>query len=508
MPGMTAPTTTARELLRVSRDKSGRERSNEEQHSDNTRAADRRGWALGEPYSDVGSASRYARKVRHDFARLMADLGAGRFDADILIMWESSRGSRKLSEWVTLIELCEARNVKIFVTSDVKLYDPTDARDRRSLQEDATDAEYESAKTSKRTRRSAAATAEAGRPNGPAPYGYRRVFDPRTGAPTGQEPDPIEAPVVVDIFRCIMAGKPLTAIAADLNGRAILTRPRRRPGAAEATPAPWTAQTLRSVALSRAYIGERAHDPDGRPSKPSAGAVYYPAAWPAIVERSAWEAVNARLRDPARTLTRPGRGRHWLSFVALCDVCGGVMAVHPGGARGVRPVYLCHRNGCVRVPYDALNAYVEVTLIEWLARDDIAHLLTAEPVDPEAVAAADQAVRDIEREVDDLAARLRGAGPATRRLLDQELPRLDAALIAAKRHRDELTAPSLLRGLIEPGKDVRDHWAGLAMPARREVARLVLVPELLGELRVVKGGHTDPIDERVTFRRGPVEQAC
>lgn len=496
---MAPPTTKARELLRVSKDKSGRERSNEEQHTDNARAADRRKWTLGEPYRDVGSASRFARKVRADFTRLMADLGANRFGADVLILWESSRGSRKLSEWVALIELCETRGVCIFVTSDGKLYDPTDARDRRSLQEDATDAEYESAKTSKRTRRNAAATAEAGRPNGPAPYGYRRVFDPTTGASSGQEPDPVEAPVVADIFRRIMAGESLTSIAADLNGR-IPTRPRRRPGAAEATSSPWSLQTLRTIALSHAYIAERVHDPHGRIGTPSANAVYYPATWPAIVERSVWEAVNERLRDPVRTLTRPGRGKHWLSFIALCDVCGSVMSAKPAW-RSLGAFYLCHRNSCARVPYDPLNAYVEFTLIEWLGRDDIAHLLTAESVDPEAVEAAELAVRAIERDIDALAARLDGGGPATRRLLDRELPRLDAALIAAKGHRDELSAPALLRGLIKPGKGVRKRWAGTAMPARREIARLVLVPELLGELRVVKGKHTDPIADRVRLRR-------
>jgi site-specific DNA recombinase len=499
---MTSPTITARELLRVSKDKSGRERSNEEQHADNARAADRRGWMLGEAYRDVGSASRYARKARIDFGRLMADLDAGTFGADVLILWESSRGSRRLSEWVTLIELCEARAVKIFVTSDAKLYDPTDARDRRSLQEDATDAEYESAKVSKRTLRSAAATAEAGRPSGPAPYGYRRVFDPHTGASSAQEPDPVEAPVVVDIFRRIMAGEALTALAADLNGRGTLPRPRRRPGAAEPSTAPWTAQTLRSVALSRAYIGERTHDPAGRVGTPSPAAVHYPAAWPAIVERAVWESVSARLRDPARTHTKPGRGKHWLSFIALCDVCSGVMAVHPGGAAGrTRPAYVCHRGGCVRVSYDALNGYVEAVLIEWLTRDDIAHALTAEPVDAGAVEAADLAVRAIERDIDALAARLDGGGPATRRLLDRELPRLDAALIAARGRRDELTAPALLRGLIEPGGGVRRRWAAAAMPARREIARLVFVPELLGELRVIRGTHADPIDARVTLRR-------
>jgi hypothetical protein len=57
----TSPTTstTAREYLRISVDKSGRERSPEEQHADNERAAAEHGWALGDPYRDVRSASRY-----------------------------------------------------------------------------------------------------------------------------------------------------------------------------------------------------------------------------------------------------------------------------------------------------------------------------------------------------------------------------------------------------------------------------------------------------------------
>ena len=54
----------AREYQRVSFDKSGRERSQDEQHGDNERAAQRFGWALGKPYRDTGSASRYARKAR------------------------------------------------------------------------------------------------------------------------------------------------------------------------------------------------------------------------------------------------------------------------------------------------------------------------------------------------------------------------------------------------------------------------------------------------------------
>jgi site-specific DNA recombinase len=61
------------------------------------------------------SASRYGRKLRKDFADLLADLERGRFDAHVLMMWESSRGTRKVGEMVTLIELCEARDKFIWV---------------------------------------------------------------------------------------------------------------------------------------------------------------------------------------------------------------------------------------------------------------------------------------------------------------------------------------------------------------------------------------------------------
>ncbi|MGW2938594.1 recombinase family protein [Streptomyces sp. NPDC001156] len=134
---------TGREYLRVS---AKGERSIPEQRDDNTRAAEREGVALGRPYQDQGSASRYARTNRDDFDRLTDDLKNGQFGADLLWLWESSRGSRRVGEWVTLIELCEENAVRVYVTTHGRVYNPADPRDRRSLLEDAVDSEYESAK--------------------------------------------------------------------------------------------------------------------------------------------------------------------------------------------------------------------------------------------------------------------------------------------------------------------------------------------------------------------------
>lgn len=166
--------TQAREYLRVSHDRF-RERSNDEQHNDNSRSVTERGWTLGDPYRDTGSASRYATRSRDGYDLLVSDLGRDRFDADVLVLWESSRGNRKVGEWVTLIELCEERSVRIHVTTHNRTYDPANARDHRSLLEDAVDSEYESAKISERARRAALADAADGKPHGPVPYGYRRL---------------------------------------------------------------------------------------------------------------------------------------------------------------------------------------------------------------------------------------------------------------------------------------------------------------------------------------------
>ena len=206
----------AREYLRVSLDRSGRERSNEEQHDDNVAAADEHGWRLGTPYRDTGSASRHS-KSRDDFDRLIGDLESRQFGAQLLVLWESSRGSRQVGEWVKLIELCERRGVRIAVTTHgPRIYDPANPRDRRSLLEDAVDSEYESSKMSLRIKRASAASAAAGRPHGVAPFGYRRVHDESTGKLVGQEIEPLEAAIVVEMFERIAAGDSLRGLACDL----------------------------------------------------------------------------------------------------------------------------------------------------------------------------------------------------------------------------------------------------------------------------------------------------
>ena len=140
------------------------------------------------------------------------------------MLWESSRGSRRAGEWCTLVDLLEDAGVQVFVTTHGRVYDPANNRDRRTLQEDAVDAEYDSGKKSDAIRRATVASAKLGEPHGRVPFGYKRLYDPRTKRLIGQEPEPAEAAIVVELFTGIRKGHSLRSIAKDFNERGIKTR--------------------------------------------------------------------------------------------------------------------------------------------------------------------------------------------------------------------------------------------------------------------------------------------
>lgn len=349
----------AREYLRVSVDRSGRERSNDEQHEDNQRAADNERWTLGEPYRDTGSASRYASKRRKDFDALVADLRAdqpdvpsgSRFAAHVLLLWESSRGSRRLSEWATFLELVEERGVRIHVTSHGRTYDLTNPRDRRTLQEDGTDAEYESGKTSVRVKRGAARGAAAGRPHGRRLFGYRRVYDRDTGALRGQEPDPEQAPVIRRVFADYLSGKGPRTIADELNAEGVTTNAGRR----------WNNTMIFRIIDNPAYIGKRRHH-----------GTETPAVWPPIIDEDTWARARTR-RDQARW-KRPKVTSHLLSGILVCGKCGARMEVHYGGKS---VFYGCERGYHAYRPLERTDGWVTHAYLNRLRQPDAQAALTS-----------------------------------------------------------------------------------------------------------------------------------
>ena len=487
----------ARDYLRVSLDRSGRARSLEEQHADHELVATEHGWTLGESYRDESvSASRYSRKTRDDFDRLIADLENDQFDAQVLMIWESSRGSRRVGEWVKLLELCERRSVSIHVVTHHRTYDPANGRDRRSLLEDAVDGEYESSKMSARLRRAVAANAVAGRPGGRIPYGYRRVFDPQTRQLIAQEPEPTEAPVVAELYRRLVAGHSLRAIARDFQERGIRTR----------SGLVFSPQHLRCVALSPTYTGLRAHRPGlaGNQGQraPVAVSEMHEGQWPALVSRAEWLAVQRLLRSPERKTSRPGRAKHLLSMIARCARCGGVLAV---AYRGERPEYFCRARGCVRITQADVDQIAEQVMLAYLSRPEVIDTLRAgEQHDDRELSAIRDQLATVRARHDELADAV-AAGTLSIALAARSEPALLAEIERLQQREKDLATPSTLRGLIEPGTDVARRWTTAPMSTRRDIARLLLTPTLIGELRITpsptRGPRPIPAKERIQWWR-------
>lgn len=479
----------AREYLRVS--EAGLGRSTDEQHTENVEATEEQGWTLGEPYEDSDfSASRFARKARPDYAKLISDLETGRFGAGVLILWESSRGSRRTGEWVTLIELCEDQGVKIWVTTHGRLYDPANHRDRKSLLEDAIGSEYASAETSKRVRRATRAAATAGRPHGRTPYGYTRVYGPHpdTGKVVllSQEIEESEAPNVRELFERLDNAHSLKAIERDWKERWI----RRRDGGL------FTPQHLRKLALNPAYAGLRLFSPGRTPGKNETPGTLIEASWSALVPRDLFDRVERRLNAEERKTSRGGAAKHFLSLIAVCDVCGGPLAAKnlPAGWR-----YVCTQKGCVKVPMSELDSLTEEEILVYLERDDVYRFLESADGDTDeelrevraALAAVMSELEELQETLDrgEISAQMAGRSEVSK------LQRKDQ-LEAQER---ELSAPAGL-GPIAPGEDVRVRWDDAPMSAKRETARALLVPAVLGQVRVGRAiSRSAPVSERVVW---------
>jgi DNA invertase Pin-like site-specific DNA recombinase len=426
--------TRAAVYARVSLDKRDG-RSVAEQETDGRRACQAEGWSIVGTYRDNGrSASRFATKDRPEWRRLLADLDGGRFD--VLVLWEPSRGSRDLEDWAGLLRRCQRQRVLIHVTSHGHTYDPSSARDWKTLADDGVDSAHESNKTSARIRRTKVAQAAAGKPDGRFPIGYERVYDPRTRALIEQRPDPATAPIVRDVFERIVRGDPISVIAAYLGmGRS----------------------TVRRIATNPTYIGVRRYNGEDHPGD-----------WEPLVSTEVFYAAAGVLSDPIRRTTRPGRARHLLSYLATCAVCGAKLTVVP---RGRKQSYVCPAPAAhVGVRVDWAEDYVTAVVVERLSRSDIVEAV---------LASDDSAVLAARGEVERLRGRLREAVDMAGKgdLSMSSLGRLEATLVpeieAAERRATTAATPPQLRALLDPAGDIATRWDALTVAARKDILRVL-----------------------------------
>ncbi len=233
-------------------------------------------------------------------------------------------------------------------------------------------AKLERAKIRERTLRGKRARVEHGKihNSGTELYGYRR--DKGRGVRLSCEE---EAAIVRRIFVEVVAGKPMRAIAADLNKEGV---PSPSAGKREFTPeggkSPrWGTTALQRILTNPEYKGETFvwRYQSVKTKSGSRGVDRDRSEWlrmpdgvtPAIVDPAVWEAARVRRKNNRGEATRNEARPFLLRGFAYCAVCG--VRLSPQREKGTYAVYRCGsrdmaRGACggKRVPGEKLEAWV------------------------------------------------------------------------------------------------------------------------------------------------------
>lgn len=455
-------------------------------------------WSLKEAHrfrDNDRSASRYARKKREDFPKLVELIKSG--VGDVLVMFELARGQRDLAVYVELRDLCVSVGLNYWLLGG-RLYDLRDRVDRMILGNLAVQNEDLSEYIRENVQRGINLSAAAGRPSGTTPYGYVRQYNQRTKALVGQYPD-IEllhataedgqvteysrSGNVREIYRLIDQGKPLGAVAKEFNRRGVPS-----PGGTI-----WRQTTVRAVALNPAYAGKRV----------LRGKIAGDGIWEPLVDSEIFWAVSERLTDPKRKTMRPGRSKWLCSYWVTCAKCGGTYEAKAQMKSKAEPdvrylKYICRDRQCSSVAVKTLDEYVQSAAIAYLSRKDVARRLRASTeAGNEAAASARAEISRLKSELESWtrqAEELQVSATAFARVEK----RLSAAIAGAELAAKSAGVPESLRKLIGP--DAAQHWADLGddIAAKRDALKRIMTVTV-----APAGVPRLPLQERVTFG-GPI----
>ncbi|MEV6049733.1 recombinase family protein [Streptomyces sp. NPDC052107] len=492
-----AATPTAREYLRVSKGKGRVARSITDQHKDNLKAGQEHGpWTWGEPYADTGSASKFARKTRDDFDRLMADLESKEFGepGTVLVLWEISRLARETLMGVSLVNACENGGYRIHVTSLGHTYDPQNYGDRHSLISGINDAEKEARLLSVRTLRGVNSALDEGRPHGKTPFGYARDYELIDGRPRPvcQYPHPEDAPLVQELFRRVLGGpgkapEPIRSVAMDWERRGVVSRQ---------SGATFSPQNLRNMLMRKAYVGIRVHGGSERPGN-----------WEPLIDPETFEAVQRLLANPERKTYTTANVQYVLTGTLRCDKCGGRMGVKKGTKRQIRPAYACSAYGHLRIDKAETDAFLigdaehPGVILAYLSRPDVAAGLSA-PGDSEELTALRADIAATRTTLEAFEAE-DPETPAEARIIARKISTLETTIREMEERERALSAPNPLASMFDVGPGAAERWAATEVTAQRAVAAFLLSPAILGQphVRPVSDSPSEAVPDRIRWAR-------
>ena len=279
---------------------------------------------------------------------MLVAMKAGEFDA--LLCWHTDRLYRNMRDLERVIEIADAQRIEIRTVQGGTL-DLSTSAGRMVARILGSVARQESEHSSERRKRANVQRAASGQwVVARRPLGYTLDGTPR-------EP---EASAIRQAITDVLAGKSVRAVTREWNERGLETA-----GSAKK----WRSPMVRRVLMNPRYAALVVHQ----------GKVVGPGKWKALIDEDSHHGIVAYLSDPSRIGYLGFERKYQGSGVYICGECGEALATFsPAGGRP--RAYACsHRH--VRRQGEALDAYVDTVVVEWLSRADIGKFLEGSSVD-------------------------------------------------------------------------------------------------------------------------------
>lgn len=411
------------------------------------------GWTLEAIKFDSESASQYAAREREQWPEVLAMIEAGQ--CNVVVLWETARGDRELTTWSGFLDLCAATGTLIHVIDHDTTYDVRKPRDWEILADEGVRNARESRKTSARVRSAKAHLRKTGRPDGPAPYGYRSIYDPGTGILLGREPDPATRRHAEWIFETFHGGDSIRRIKQEM----LVRDPSRR----------WPAATIRHILRNPRYMGQLRDGED-----------WVTAQWEPIVDPGVWWEIQERMDANVKSGSRPAAAK-WLCSSLATTPCSGYLTHVSDRQPSVQkrtakrhPFYRCHQDGCVGIRADWLDGHIKSLVVGYWARPDIRTALAEHAEQSSTILAG---LRKRRRELDARLVEIGHEGAALPMATVVAMTETVQAELSDVERRIERATPMSARPLLEGANlaEVEAAWdqmtvAGL-VGAQREIIR-------------------------------------
>jgi len=271
--------------------------------------AERNGYLVAREYIDEAESGRVAD--RPQFTKMLDEAAQADAPFQEILVWKFSRFTRKREHAVAFKSMLRRRGIR--VTSITEHADDTPTGKLMEAIIESVDEFYSENLAQEVTRGMREAAARGFFLGSRAPYGYKRVKvrDGGKERPT-LEIDTATAPTVREMFERSARGQGLKEICQDLHDRGITKNGKR-----------WQKNMLHYALTNEAYTGTAVWGKtakDGQTPDP----VRVADAWPAIVSRELYDAVQAGLHSRAPKIQSPARlgSKFLLSGLLRCGVCG------------------------------------------------------------------------------------------------------------------------------------------------------------------------------------------